>query len=1730
MGEGMWFGNICTLTGNYAMPEKDKTKISIKIMNTRLVRSTRRVSRRMRMIFGNYVSFAKFLLALRKKKLANPASVFKGHVTRFMANKAYVNRYFGSDYAVEMFKHLRRMSTAPALVNGGDVKDILTDSQFKVSARKFMGVFSEGIQRILETKFKEKVAKFDYKTRTLRVVGIPVVCFYQMTAKEIKEKELEEKFPEETKRLRQLKERKKRTIQKAADENGHVTSSSRVLGAIITVGMRPEDKAAMNEELREPNKKLRKKRAQLREMRKTAKRLTAAHKRAESKGATPQELEAINDEIISVVGAMRGKFDGKWSDQEGHSGTWLAIQQSGYTPIHASENVVMKFARATMAKVTGNWLFRVQGRGRLRQTLKLSIDERGNVRTRGGGPDVSGSNFHIKRGWLGGHLQIGDRIVNLTAARKEKSGLAEEVDEAKGVVANIRDKYDQTVYNDDGTSVPLETFVKQRRRQLDDERFKKNVVRVERYVESLDRVDEGKIDKLVGEGSQVRWRALTDSRVSQEHTLTKMFPVVEVDGEEIVASGRFKGIRMEELINKADRLIKGTCHVIDDDGNVRSVEVERDNGEVDYLVKYEPYLTVTSHGQLLMVIPRAKEIVDMAEVTKSLGRGRRKKQIKYTPAFELMIEIAKISKTCYPIGGVGSENEKRLPTTMASSTWIVAPKDVDYAKDKLGSISMSSEAAKIMAEFYKRRRETNQVQIEEEYADITPESIPGFKKTWVDSDGNEHPMKFLSYQKKAIAYIQKKGGSLVGLDTGLGKSLVSIASLLAWLGDGTLNEDGRNGRALYVVPASLRGNIPAEIRKFCENPKEVLEYVDIVSYDEYMKMDPKDVERYGAVFMDEAQALKNPLGRKASKKARRALELNHPRKVLLTASVMEKALTLDSKILTPNGWVLMGDIEVGQDVITPKGTIAKVTAVHPHDERDVYEVVFNDGASVRCGEGHLWATSTYKERNEGECVWNSDAGEYKALPVLDRIASRKFVPRTTKEIRDSLVKKCGQSDHMNHQIPMVGRLDFDSVGLNIHPYLLGVLIGDGHISNGEVSFVSHEEDGFVSEKIEGLGALRDLRYSTSRKGETICYRISAEQSNTKSTWMKNVLEMLGLYGLTSKDKFVPKKYLFSSYDDRLELLRGLMDTDGYIGENSSTPLFCTISERLADDVKFLVESLGGTVTITTRNPKYKDDSGNVVDGKKAYHVYIHLMKNVFSLPRKANRWIPHRSKLPLRYIKEVNLVGREEIRCISIDDPDGLFVTDHFVVTHNSPEELYSLVMIANNEFSMDPETAKKRRSEFLRDTCEVVRGRAVAMRSDEISMRTMSEWVKANCLYVDKRQVAEEIELPPVTPNDQQTEALEFTDEAEAKYIRVSKGIRDTLLRMKQMYTEGRLTVGEMRKKLMTGEVMRGIIELRQISNDVELFERKKLRRKLAKRYYGKMLVKGDRLTKEEAARIEAEVNETVPHIPNPKIERSKELVAAKAASGKRTCLWTDQPSFALKTAVELAADFPGKLTAVCLTDRIVVFESSGAIAAQKGAKYKRICMPGGLQGKSCSVEMDFGPSSKYIFPNGESVEKAQWQKFIMDYVLAPNADIVAVVLTSSYSKGHNIQWCSSVIHLDRDNWNNEEMKQRTARCWRQGQPEPVDVAILDSVLPYSERGKGSRISINEIQKWMQEMEDEMFDKVVRQSMGEVDELGTVEFTETAKMLMDRKLLDFALFPTSETEADAPNVSLDTK
>lgn len=375
-----------------------------------------------------------------------------------------------------------------------------------------------------------------------------------------------------------------------------------------------------------------------------------------------------------------------------------------------------------------------------------------------------------------------------------------------------------------------------------------------------------------------------------------------------------------------------------------------------------------------------------------------------------------------------------------------------------------------------------------------------------------------------------------------------------------------------------------------------------------------------------------------------------------------KAQPLYSKVLTPQGFIPMGDVKVGNKVIAGNGEIANVIGVYPQGEKDIYEITLDDGSKCRCSDEHLW---TVQDRNDR--TYEGKTGIHRQRTI------------TLSEIKDKITVEKGK--RLNYSIDYVQSIDFKEKKLLLHPYVIGALLGDGGLSAGSVRFSTADV-----EIVDKINAFLPVGYRLKYISNYDYVVVGHEGNNSKcGSRVVNALKEYGLFGKKSSNKFIPIDYQYASKEQRLWLLRGLLDTDGSCGKCGIE--YTTSSDELARNVKDLVHSLGGYVSETVRKSGYKK-CGKYIECKPSHRLTIQFFKEseaVFELSRHKNTYSPKRSNVK-RFIKKIEYIGKEECQCIMIDDLCHLYITDDYIITHNTTAEKFFHALVAGwypSDFSL---------------------------------------------------------------------------------------------------------------------------------------------------------------------------------------------------------------------------------------------------------------------------------------------------------------------------------------------------------------------------------------------------------------------------------------------------------------
>jgi len=339
-----------------------------------------------------------------------------------------------------------------------------------------------------------------------------------------------------------------------------------------------------------------------------------------------------------------------------------------------------------------------------------------------------------------------------------------------------------------------------------------------------------------------------------------------------------------------------------------------------------------------------------------------------------------------------------------------------------------------------------------------------------------------------------------------------------------------------------------------------------------------------------------------------------------------EALALDTPIPTPDGWTIMGLIKKGDVIYDQNGEVQKVNIVSDIKyDRPCYRVTFDDNSTIITDEKHKWLTYTKTER----------AARYRS--------KTKHCPkvRTTKEILDSLF--ADKPNELNHAVANCGPIDCDRKHFEIHPYLLGVWLGDGLSKSGAI--VTMDED--ILARIESLGYELTV-WADDRSGQASTFGVLG---------LRKKLRLAGLL----RNKHIPEEYFRGSFGQRIDLIKGLMDTDGYVSDRGQCS-FDNTNLEIVEGLKDLLQSCG----IKVGRIQAKSDSRKN-SYKTIYRITFTPGLEVFSLGRKSERQIVPAKNTEYRFVKSIELIESVPVKCIAVSGPSKLYLAGKsYIPTHNT--------------------------------------------------------------------------------------------------------------------------------------------------------------------------------------------------------------------------------------------------------------------------------------------------------------------------------------------------------------------------------------------------------------------------------------------------------------------------------
>lgn len=345
-----------------------------------------------------------------------------------------------------------------------------------------------------------------------------------------------------------------------------------------------------------------------------------------------------------------------------------------------------------------------------------------------------------------------------------------------------------------------------------------------------------------------------------------------------------------------------------------------------------------------------------------------------------------------------------------------------------------------------------------------------------------------------------------------------------------------------------------------------------------------------------------------------------------------KAIRKGEPVLTPNGFVAIEMLKVGDEVFDGDGKITNVKGMAEWKNRKTYRITFDDGTHVDADEEHDWSVIVRQ---------NSQKGEIKVISVKQMLEEYGNYPPSFARWR----------------IPSSPDLEICKKEVPIDPYTLGLILGDGHIyENGSVQFTTGDIEileNIVCQEV----SKHDRKFSYGLKG------------------LSRSIKELKLDGKLSFNKFIPDIYLYNEKNVRLEILRGLMDSDGTVDKRDGTTEFNSASKELAENIAFLVRSIGGQAKIKRKKSSYINEMNERVMCMDSYRVRVISPECPFKLERKKIYWKP-RTRISFdRYIHSIEYIGEFDTVCIEVESNAHTYLTRNNIVTHNSLSFFCSFVL-----------------------------------------------------------------------------------------------------------------------------------------------------------------------------------------------------------------------------------------------------------------------------------------------------------------------------------------------------------------------------------------------------------------------------------------------------------------------
>ena len=396
------------------------------------------------------------------------------------------------------------------------------------------------------------------------------------------------------------------------------------------------------------------------------------------------------------------------------------------------------------------------------------------------------------------------------------------------------------------------------------------------------------------------------------------------------------------------------------------------------------------------------------------------------------------------------------------------------------------------------------------------------------------------------------------------------------------------------------------------------------------------------------------------------------------AKVLYEAHPYNQYVNTPNGKKLWKDIKIGDYLFSPNGNPVRVKDIPVDCKMPIYKLKLVDGREIECSDNHIWA------------IYNGTSKQLKEITTIEMLNS-------------GLKNKYGQHKFF---VPENNYVDYSYKNLPIDPYTMGLILAEGsirgsHCTKNKIQISSSKDDMLFYE--------RNIPYEIKHIGR------KGYSWHIKINNCRQIMSELNLLGTNSHTKFIPEIYKQSNYVQRMNLLKGIMDGDGFAGKKGAS-ILNTCSKDLASDVLSLCRSLGIKAWI-------QNNINNV------YRVAIASQYKIFKLPRKVveqhiyNPYTRGSKASAILYKTAIESIVFDRYdmgKCVTVDSEDGLYLIGDYVVTHNC------------NKKGLFAYFSKMNSTHLLADTPEYLRDKQLIKYSPFGSNSKGVNAVKAVNVYAD--------------------------------------------------------------------------------------------------------------------------------------------------------------------------------------------------------------------------------------------------------------------------------------------------------------------------------------------------------------------------------------------------------------